>query len=59
MWDVVCLIESQFNDWKQTSWGEVDTDFMEAEARKFVLLVKGLNSKARYWVDARYKFDLL
>eukprot|EP00698_Gefionella_okellyi_P011840 TRINITY_DN3147_c1_g1_i1.p1 TRINITY_DN3147_c1_g1~~TRINITY_DN3147_c1_g1_i1.p1 ORF type:complete len:4456 (-),score=1211.74 TRINITY_DN3147_c1_g1_i1:43-11907(-) len=49
VWDVVALVDTQFNDWKSTPWVRVDCEFIEEETKKFVLAVTQLNKRARQW----------
>ena len=48
MWDMVCLVKAQVNDWKETLWKDINTDLMEEAAKNFSKDLRALPKRAKY-----------
>lgn len=49
MWDLVGFVDSVFAEWKRVPWQYANTEFLEDETKRFLILTKGLNKAVREW----------
>ncbi len=49
MWDLVGFIDSVFSEWKRVPWQLANTEFLEDETKRFLVLTKSLNKAVREW----------
>lgn len=60
LWDVIFLVRSSIEDWKTTSWQEINVEQMEMDCKKFAKDIRSLDKEMRAWdgyngVDATVK----
>ncbi|EDQ88776.1 outer dynein arm heavy chain beta [Monosiga brevicollis MX1] len=60
LWDMIVLVRSQFAEWKQTRWLEVNVENMEMDCKRMVKEIRQLDKETRAWeafngVDADVK----
>ena len=49
LWDYAYIIESSIDDWKLTSWMEIDIDQMDTDCKKFSKDIRALDKEMRAW----------
>jgi dynein heavy chain len=49
LWDYVFVIRSSFDDWKTTSWKEINVDQMDIDCKKFAKDIRILDKEMRAW----------
>ena len=48
-WDLVGFVDSVFAEWKRVPWQYANTEFLEDETKRFLILTKALNKSVRDW----------
>jgi dynein heavy chain len=48
-WDLVGFVDSVFAEWKRVPWQYANTEFLEDETKRFLILTKQLNKAVREW----------
>lgn len=49
LWDYVFVVRSSFDDWKTTSWKEINVDQMDIDCKKFSKDIRCLDKEMRAW----------
>ena len=49
LWDMITLVLSCINDWKTTSWSDINVEAMEMDCKKFVKDIRMLDKEMRAW----------
>ena len=49
LWDLVCIVQSQVDEWKEVLWDEIDPEKMEEETKVFSKMVRLLDKSVRGW----------
>jgi len=60
VWDMIFLVRSQFEEWEQTNWQQVNVESMETECKKLVAEIRALDKESRAWeafngIDSKVK----
>jgi hypothetical protein len=60
VWDMIFLVRSQFEEWEQTNWQQVNVESMEMECKKLVAEIRALDKESRAWeafngIDSKVK----
>ncbi|XP_043925657.1 dynein axonemal heavy chain 9 [Protopterus annectens] len=49
LWDMICLVETNMNDWQTTKWREINVENMDLECKKFAKDIRNLDKEIRAW----------
>ena len=47
LWDLICMVTSQMDQWTTTLWEDIATDVMEDQTRAFAKEIRGLHKSVR------------
>eukprot|EP00911_Craspedida_sp_UC1_P002095 UC1_evm8s1611 len=47
LWDLICLIKSEFEQWKTTRWTEIDSEGMEFACKSMIKEIRNLDKDTR------------
>ena len=49
LWDYIFLVRTSIDEWKTTSWSNIDVENMDMECKKFAKDIRGLDKEMRQW----------
>ena len=49
LWDYVIMVRSCINNWKKTSWKDINVEQMDMDCKKFSKDIRGLDKEMRAW----------
>ncbi|CAG2194980.1 unnamed protein product [Mytilus edulis] len=49
LWDYVIMVRSSFDDWKTTTWKEINVEQMDMDCKKFAKDIRSLDKEMRAW----------
>ena len=49
LWDYVYIVRTSIEDWKTTSWAEINVEQMEMDCKKFAKDIRMLDKEMRAW----------
>ena len=49
LWDYVHLVRSSIEEWKKTTWNQLDVENMDVECKKFAKDIRQLDKAMRDW----------
>ena len=49
LWDMIGVVLSSIEEWKDTLWADINVENMEMECKRFVKEIRGLDKEMRAW----------
>lgn len=49
LWDMIEVVLSSIDEWKDTLWADINVENMEMECKRFVKEIRGLDKEMRAW----------
>jgi dynein heavy chain len=49
LWDYIFLVQTNIDDWKTTTWKDIDVENMDMDCKKFSKDIRGLDKEMRTW----------
>ena len=49
LWDYIMIVRSSIEDWKTTSWHEINVEQMDLDCKKFAKDIRSLDKEMRAW----------
>ena len=49
LWDMIEVVLSSIEEWKDTLWADINVENMEMECKRFVKEIRGLDKEMRAW----------
>ncbi|XP_061866833.1 dynein axonemal heavy chain 17 isoform X5 [Colius striatus] len=49
LWDMIVLVNTNFDDWKTTRWKDIDVEQMDLDCKKFAKDIRSLDKEMRSW----------
>jgi dynein heavy chain len=49
MWDIISLVNIQYNDWKNKPWRQIDAGTLQEQNKAFLNQIRGLNKEIRFF----------